>query len=119
MQATTTARGNQAESDALAYLRANGCRLVANNYRAKTGEIDLIVQHEGTLVFVEVRYRGDTSRGTGAETVTRRKRQKIIRTAEYFLVTHKQFRNLPCRFDVVSMGPSIDWIIRAFTLDCR
>ena len=117
MEATTTARGNQAESDALAYLQSNGCQLVASNYRAKTGEIDLIVQHGGTLVFVEVRYRSDTSRGTGAETVTDNKRLKIIRTAEHFLATHKKCRNMPCRFDVVSMGPSIDWIIRAFTLD--
>lgn len=117
MEATTTSLGNQAESEALAYLESNGCQLVVSNYRAKGGEIDHIVEHNGTLVFVEVRYRSDTSRGTGAETVTYRKKLKIIRTAEHFLLTHKQCRNMPCRFDVVSMGPSIDWIIQAFTLD--
>lgn len=117
MDATSTSLGNQAESDALAYLQSNGCHLVVSNYRTKSGEIDLIVEHDGILVFVEVRYRRDTSRGTGAETVTHMKRLRIIRTAKHFLSTHKQFRKMPCRFDVVSMGPSIDWIIRAFTLD--
>ncbi|MBQ74440.1 MAG: YraN family protein [Gammaproteobacteria bacterium] len=117
MVTTTTARGNQAESRALAHLESNGCQFLVRNYRTKAGEIDIIVQDNQTLVFVEVRYRSDSSRGTGAETVTHGKRLKIIKTAERFLATHKQFRNMPCRFDVISMGRSIDWIKRAFTLD--
>lgn len=117
MKANTTSLGNRAESQALTYLKSHGCQLVVSNYNAKRGEIDLIVQDGETLVFVEVRYRSDSSRGTGAETVTRSKRLKIIRTAENFLVSNKQCRNMPCRFDVVSIGNSIDWIIRAFTLD--
>lgn len=117
IEGTTTALGNEAELAALKYLISNGCRLIVSKYRSRVGEIDLIVEDEGTLVFVEVRYRRDTSRGTGAETITATKQRRIIRTAEYFLVNHKQYRDSACRFDVISMDDSIDWIKRAFTLD--
>jgi putative endonuclease len=127
--ATTRARGNHAELAALAHLKANGCRLITSNYNIKAGEIDLIVDDSGVLVFVEVRFRNETTHGTGAETVTASKIRKLIRTARHFLVTHKQYQILPCRFDVISMSSQsvtpenrsrkylIDWIKRAFTLD--
>ena len=118
---TTTALGDEAEDAALKYLVANGCRLIVAKYRSRVGEIDLIVEDKRTLVFVEVRYRSDTSRGTGAETITATKQRRIIRTAEYFLINHKQYQDSACRFDVISMNDSdsmtIDWIKRAFTLD--
>ncbi len=118
---TTTALGDKAEHAALKYLVSNGCRLIVANYRSRAGEIDLIVEDKETLVFVEVRYRSDTSRGTGAETITATKQRRIIRTAEYFLINHKQYQDSACRFDVISMNDStndsIDWIKRAFTLD--
>jgi len=120
------ARGQTAELKALAHLKAHGCRLIISNYVTKAGEIDLIVDDSGVLVFVEVRFRRETARGTGAETVTAGKIRKIIRTARHFLVTHKHYQGMPCRFDVISMSAasqnsatnySIDWIKRAFTLD--
>ena len=118
---TTTALGDEAEDVALRHLVSNGCRLIVAKYRSRIGEIDLIVEDKGTLVFVEVRYRSDTSRGTGAETITATKQRRIIRTAEYFLINHKQYQDSACRFDVISMSDSvndsIDWIKRAFTLD--
>ena len=121
MEKTTTALGDEAEDAALKYLELNGCQLIAAKYRSRFGEIDLIVEDKETLVFVEVRYRRDTSRGTGAETITATKQRRIIRTAEYFLINHKQYEDSACRFDVISMNDSMtdspDWIKRAFTLD--
>ncbi len=110
-------RGDHAENTALGFLLDRGCRILARNFRSRSGEIDLIVQEGDTLVFVEVRYRSRTDRGTGAETVTRRKQRRIIRTAEYYLLAHKQYENSACRFDVISMDEEINWIRGAFTLD--
>ena len=123
--ATTRSRGFQAESEALDHLKAHGCQLINCNYGTKAGEIDIIVNDCGVLVFVEVRYRRSTKRGTGAESITAKKKRRIIRTAEHFLVTHKSYQDMPCRFDVLSIkgsidgttNNSIDWIRRAFTLD--
>ncbi len=116
-KATTKYIGDKAEDKARHYLESAGCLILTSNYRSRAGEIDLVLMDEDTLVFVEVRYRHNTSRGTGAETITASKMRKIIKTAEFFLVKHKQYQHLPCRFDVISIDHSIDWIKRAFTLD--
>ena len=122
---TTRALGHHTELLALDYLKQQGCLKITVNYNTRIGEIDIIVADSDVLVFVEVRYRRETTRGTGAETVTPQKMRKIIRTAQHFLITHKQYKNMPCRFDVISMSRStsgsddysFDWIKRAFTLD--
>ncbi|MDX1812162.1 MAG: YraN family protein [Gammaproteobacteria bacterium] len=119
---TTTEIGQCAEDAALEFLLAKGMRLVARNYRCKVGEIDLVMQHHGTLIFVEVRYRKQHQFGDGAESVDFRKQQKIIRAAEFFLQQHRQYTQSPCRIDVISISrhaktsPSqseIDWIPNA------
>ncbi|MDC1368694.1 YraN family protein [Pseudomonadales bacterium] len=117
MTETNIQRGNDAENRALEFLETQGLRLVTRNFLCKVGEIDLIVRDQTTVIFVEVRYRQDTSRGTGAETVTRSKMIKIINSARYFLTQQPIYAELACRFDVISISASLDWIQNAFTLD--
>ena len=108
--------GNDAEKLALGYLQSKGLKLIENNFTCKHGEIDLIMQHQACLVFVEVRYRKHSQFGTGADSVDYRKQQKILKTAEFFLQRHVNYNQHPCRIDVVSIGPGkeeIDWIINA------
>ncbi len=115
---TTYVRGQRAENVALNFLKKQGCSLVTRNYRKRGGEIDLIViDPPSTLVFVEVRYRADTTRGTGAESVTPDKIRKLTLAARHFLVENPRYRNDPCRFDVISMSDDITWYKRAITLD--
>lgn len=109
--------GDRAEQSALDYLQARGMNLLDRNFSCKMGEIDLVMEDQDTLVFVEVRYRNDSTRGSGAESITRSKMRKLMRTAEYYLLTHPERGTDDCRFDVVSMDESIDWIQNAFTLD--
>jgi putative endonuclease len=117
MTASHILSGNNAEDAALGFLLARGFILVARNFRCKAGELDLIVKDPGTLVFVEVRYRQDASRGTGAETITRSKMAKLIKAAQFFLQKNPGQGHLDCRFDVISITTDIDWIQNAFTLD--
>ena len=84
------------------------------------GEIDLILEDGSCLVFAEIRYRKSSFFGTGAETVSKAKQMRIIRTASRYLQYHERRATQPCRFDVVSMGHingelEIDWIQNAFT----
>lgn len=109
--------GNQAERKTEQYLVNHGCQVVERNFRSKLGEIDLILEKDNTLVFVEVRYRADSTRGTPAETVTRNKIGKRIRTAEVFLLKNNQFYEHDCRFDVIAISDTLTWINGAFTLD--
>lgn len=108
--------GDKAEKQALEFLRSQKLKLIENNFNCRHGEIDLVMQHGEQLVFVEVRYRKHHQYGTGAESVDYRKQQKILKSAETFLQRNVNYRNLPCRIDVVSIGPddgNINWIKNA------
>lgn len=118
MQAdNSTSKGSAAEDAALVWLQDRGLCLVDRNYRRKTGEIDLIMRERNVLVFVEVRLRSNPDHMSGAESITRRKMQRLIRTATFYLQNHPQAADTEFRFDVISMGTGIDWIKNAFTLD--
>lgn len=104
--------GQAGEDAALEHLQKNGLRLVERNFRCKGGEIDLIMQDHGTLVFVEVRKRSDPRFGGAAASVTYHKQRRLIRAAQFYLL---RFRNPPpCRFDVLALeGGNINWIRNA------
>ena len=113
---TSVEIGQQAEARAEQFLRDRGFSLIQRNFRAKTGEIDLIMAQGDLLTFVEVRYRANPSYGTGAESISKAKQRKIIHTAETFLQQSSHRWN-QYRFDVISIGDDIHWIPGAFTLD--
>lgn len=113
--------GESAERQACQFLEREHYRLLKKNFRCKFGEIDLIMQNGQNLVFVEVRYRKHDNFGSGAESVTQSKQNKLINTAKYYLQKNPNAAQYACRFDVISMSPSessnnseIDWIKDAF-----
>ena len=108
--------GAQAEHWAAQYLIRQGMKLIAQNYRGRFGEIDLIMQDGAALVFVEVRSRRNADFGGAAASIDARKQQRIIRTAQQYLSTLAHAP--PCRFDAVLMddaqGRNFQWIKNAF-----
>ena len=110
--------GTQAEILAEQHLVSQSLTPLARNYHCKGGEIDLIMQQQRALVFVEVRFRKSAAFGSAAASVTRSKQQKIITAAQHFLIDNSKLANLPCRFDVVAItAGQIEWIENAFTLN--
>lgn len=110
-----TLNGAQAETLACAHLESSGLKLVARNYRCPQGEIDLVMHDGEVLVFVEVRYRNSNAFGSPAETVDRRKQERLRAAASHYLVKHAIDR--ACRFDVVAVSGSeahIEWLRDAF-----
>ena len=114
--------GYEYETLAAQWLENQGMRLLARNFRARTGEIDIIARDREHLVFLEVRSRGNKRFNTAAGSVDRSKQKRILRTAQLFLQCHPGLANLPCRFDVIAFepqqsGPNLDirWIPGAFT----
>lgn len=115
-------RGIAAEALAARYLERQGLHLVTSNFRAKVGELDLIMSDRQVLVVVEVRSRSRTDFVTPGATVTRGKQRRLVRTAQFFLLRYRQFANWPVRFDVVEVtgdlaAAEIRWSRAAFTLD--
>ncbi len=104
--------GAAGEAQALQYLQEQGLVLVQQNFRCKTGEIDLIMRHGQTLVFVEVRARASNRHGGAAASVTPAKQRKLIRAAQFYL---QRFRAMPpCRFDVIAIDSGVmNWLKNA------
>lgn len=94
------ARGEDAAADGY---RRRGYRIVARNWRCRIGELDLIVERRGVLVFCEVKSRRGSAFGVGYEAVTRRKQAKLRSLAEAFLQATGS-RPQAIRFDVASVA---------------
>lgn len=94
-------RGEEAAGQA--YLR-RGYRILARNWRCRLGELDLVVERSGLLVFCEVKTRRGSAFGGGYEAVTWRKRAKLRSLADAFL-QETGFRPRSVRFDVASVAP--------------
>lgn len=80
--------GDAAERIAAQFLSKQGYTLLERNFQCRAGEIDLIMRHGRTYVFVEVRYRTNRSRGSASESVTQYKYQRCLKTAQYWLMKH-------------------------------
>ena len=94
--------GAWGEERAVAYLRKQGMKILERNFRAPTGEIDIIARHRSWLVFVEVKTRRSTAYGAPQEAVGSRKQRQIVRTAQWYLQTQGAGRLQP-RFDVLAI----------------
>ncbi|MCS7240141.1 MAG: YraN family protein [Candidatus Bipolaricaulota bacterium] len=95
--------GKQAEELAVQYLRTQGMRIVARNWRWRGGEIDIIAKDGDTLVFVEVKGRTSPEFLSPQEAVDHRKRLHLWRSAQAYLQGKPA---VPVRFDVVAVTPA-------------
>lgn len=111
--------GNHYEELANKYLVRQGFSLIEQNFSAKCGEIDLIMRDQNTIVFIEVKYRKNTSYGHAAEMVTSSKIRKLIKTANVWLLKQGlSAHSTDFRFDVIAIeqnGDNIEWIKNAIT----
>jgi putative endonuclease len=94
--------GQQGESAAAQFLRAKGYAIVAKNFRARIGEIDLVALDRHTIVFVEVRSLSGEEFGDPLATVTPRKQRQIAKTALLYLSRHN-LHDRAARFDVIGI----------------
>jgi putative endonuclease len=78
--------GHAGEVAALSYLKEQGFRILARDWRSRLGQIDIVAEDGDTLVLIEVKARRGTGFGTPEEAVDERKRQKQ-----------------PCRIDVIGL----------------
>ena len=92
--------GRRAESEAERYLRRKGYRILERNVRSPGGELDLVVQGGGVLVFVEVKARRTSAYGGAPYAVGNRKQARVVRLAAQYLARHR-LQHPPCRFDVI------------------
>ncbi len=95
-------KGQAGEAIACRYLENKGYRLRQANYKKPTGEIDLILEKDQTIVFVEVKFRKNLDYGYPREAVTRAKQKRILQTALWY-IKEKKCDNYGFRFDVLEI----------------
>jgi putative endonuclease len=101
-RASTREKGQEGELHAVRFLEKEGYRILARNYRNRLGEIDIVAEDRGVVVFVEVRTLREPSRHSPEETIQWKKKQKLSRTALAY-IQEKGLENRPARFDVVAV----------------
>ena len=94
-------RGRWGEELAAEFLRRKGYALVHANWQCRYGEIDLIVENQAFLCFVEVKLRKSAAYGSAGAFVDRRKQEKLRTCAELYLSRFPAARQP--RFDVVEI----------------
>ena len=101
-KASTKEKGQEGERLAARFLEKQGFRILDRNYRNRLGEIDILAEDRGTLVFVEVRTLKASAGHSPEETIQWKKQQRISRTALAY-IQYKRLEDRPARFDVVSI----------------
>lgn len=85
------------------FLKRKGLKVLTRNFSCKTGEIDIImVDTNGSIVFVEVRTKADEEFSDVESSITQAKKTRLKRAARYFLST-QDIENRPFRFDIVAI----------------
>ena len=109
-------KGRLAEDSACRFLEAHGWIIVDRNWRVRSGELDIMAVSGDELAFVEVKSVGAWGAESAEWLVDRRKRRRIIETAQFFLSRHREYNSMRIRFDVILVGAdgSCEHLERAF-----
>lgn len=94
--------GKRGEEIAADFLKKQGCEILVKNFRAKSGEVDIIALDKNTLVFVEVKTRKSFEYGLPIEAITKRKIKSIVNVAQYFKLIHPKLPD-SLRIDAISV----------------
>jgi putative endonuclease len=102
MSAARQAFGELGERIAERWLRRRGWRIVQRRFRSGHRDIDLVVERDGTVAFVEVKARQGADFGGPVQAVNYRKRKQLERSAMVWIDRHGQ-ESESYRFDVVGV----------------
>ena len=94
--------GKLGEKLAQKFLKRKGYRILETGFRCREGEIDIIAQQKDYLVFIEVRTKSSLRFGTPEESITQKKKEKLITSASTYISTHQNIPSL-WRIDVVAI----------------
>jgi putative endonuclease len=101
---TNTARGIRAEAAACAALVGDGFAILGQRMRTQAGEIDIVAERDGLLVFVEVKCRADLARAAYA--LGARQQARLLAAAEVLLGSNPGWGRAGVRFDVLLVDRS-------------
>lgn len=95
--------GKAGEEEAVGFLKRNGYKIIATNFRTPFGELDAIAKIDDFIVFIEVKTRATPSLGPPTLSVTGRKAIHIVKNALFYLKRYGLIES-SWRIDVVSVN---------------
>ena len=95
--------GAVGERHARLILESAGMKYVESNWRAASGEIDLIMIDGAFLVMVEVKVRRGERTGSAEEAISGRKGRRLLATGEWYVAEHSAFAEMPWRIDLIAI----------------
>ncbi|HVN22981.1 MAG TPA: YraN family protein [Syntrophorhabdales bacterium] len=105
------------EETAIKALKKRGYKILERNHTTRFGEIDIIAEEGGYLVFVEVKKRNTDQFGDALSAVTRVKQQHMVKSALWYMKKHKCF-DRHVRFDAVGLdGEQVKIVKSAFMVE--
>lgn len=105
------------------WLNKAGLKSLEQNFNCRYGEIDLIMLDQGTLCFIEVKYRKNNAFGGTAYSIPLSKQQKITHSALHYIHLNRKFQHHALRFDALFIQPdkhgvnAFNWIQNAFCVE--
>jgi len=104
--------GNKGERLAAEFFQEKGWDVVARNYRYGKAEIDLIIQRDDWVIFIEVKTRSSTAFGEPEDFVDGLKINRIFDAAEEWIYANDWHGHI--RFDIVSVKLGEETLIEHF-----
>lgn len=96
-------QGRKGEAAAAGLLESEGWSIIARNFRAGPGELDIVAFRDETLLFVEVKSWNSYGSMDLERSVDRTKRMRIVETSKIFLAKYRQYSEARLRYDLYFM----------------
>lgn len=107
-------RGARAEEMVARHLSERGLRVIARNWRCSAGELDIVALSDEALVFVEVRSRSGERYGSALESIGDDKIARVLAAAEYFVMEHPQYADLPWQIDLAAITTNRNGVVQQY-----
>lgn len=109
--------GKTGEETAIRFLQEKGYRIRHRNWRSGKKELDIVAEHKGELIVIEVKTRRNNHFGNPEDSINEQKIRRIVSSADAYL--RKYSLDIPVRFDIISLTGikeplKIEHIINAF-----
>ena len=109
--------GSLGEEQAVKALKRQGYKILERNHRTRFGEIDVIAEEGGTLVFIEVKKRNTGQFGDALAAITKTKQRHMVKSALWYMKKHRCF-DRSVRFDAVGLdGEQVKIVKNAFLVE--
>ena len=100
--------GKNAEDAAVEHLRTRKYVILARNYKTRQGEIDIIAEHNDSLVFIEVKARGSAKFGSPIESITPSKLRRLEYVATSYIAAEYGGEDVDWRIDILGVTRAPD-----------